>query len=90
MFSKYWELMFKKKQMRLILRKDSSKVVHHARLLKKLFSPNREADKLTTDRVYELGSIAVMAIIAELLAQNKASYKYLSISKLEFSQLLDR
>jgi hypothetical protein len=77
--------MFEKKQMKVILWKDGSKVVHYTRLFKNLFSPNREADKLTTDRVYELGSIAVTTIIAELLDQNKATYKYLSISEPEIS-----
>ena len=70
-FSEYWELIFKKKQMKVISRKDGSKVVHYARLLKNLFSPDREADKLTTDRVYELGLVAVKTIITELLNQNK-------------------
>ncbi len=59
--------------------------MYYARLLKNLFSPNREADTPTTDKVYELWSIAVTTIIAELLDQNKATYKYLSISKSEFS-----
>jgi hypothetical protein len=84
-FSEYWELIFKKKQMKVISRKDGSKVVHYARLLKNLFSPDREADKLTTDRVYELGLVAVKTIITELLDQNKATYKYVSVSKSEFS-----
>ncbi len=74
LFSKYWELVFKKKQMEVIVQKDGSKLVHYARLLKNLFLPNRGEDKLTTDRVHELGSIAVTTIITELLDQNKATY----------------
>jgi hypothetical protein len=67
--------MFKKKQMKVVSRKDGTKVVHYARLLKNLFSPNREAEKLTTERVFELGLIAVATIITELLDQNKATYQ---------------
>jgi hypothetical protein len=78
-------MMFKKKQMKVISQKDGCKVVHYARLLKSLFSPRREADIMTTDRVHELGSIAASTIITELLDQNKATYKYLLVSKSEFS-----
>ena len=67
--------MFKKKQMKVVSRKDGTKVVHYARLLKNLFSQNREAEKLTTERVFELGLIAVATIITELLDQNKATYQ---------------
>jgi hypothetical protein len=51
-FSDYWELMFKKKQIKVVPRKDGSKVTHHARLLKNLFSPHREADIGTGQRGY--------------------------------------
>jgi hypothetical protein len=84
-FHEYWEIIFKKKQMKVISWKDGSKVVHNARLLKNIFSPLREANLKTTDRVHELGSIAATTIITELLDQNKATYKYLSVSKSEFS-----
>ena len=84
-FHKYWEIIFKKKQMKVISRKDGSKVVHYTRLLNSLFSPQREADLATTDMVHELGSIAASTIIRELLDQNKATYKYLSVSESEFS-----
>jgi hypothetical protein len=84
-FHEYWEIIFKKKQMKVISRKDGSKVVHYARLLNSLFSPRREADLATTDMVHELGSIAASTIIRELLDQNKATYKYLSVSESEFS-----
>jgi hypothetical protein len=48
-FNEYWKTLFKKKQMRVISRKDGSKVVHYARLVKNLFSPHRKADKSKTD-----------------------------------------
>ena len=46
-FAKYWDLMFKKKQMKVVARKDGSKVVHYSRLRKYLFDPTRETDKGT-------------------------------------------
>jgi hypothetical protein len=84
-FTEYWELIFKKKQMKVIARKDGSKVVHFARLLKYVFAPIRETDIKTTDMVYELAPIAVNAIITELLDEKKATFKYLSISGTEYS-----
>ena len=75
-FNEYWETLFKKKQMRVISRKDGRKVVHYARQVKNLFSPHREADKSMTDQVHELGLIAARTIIIELLDQNKSTYKY--------------
>jgi hypothetical protein len=84
-FHEYWEIIFKTKQMKVISRKDGSKVVHYARLLNSLFSPQREADLATTATVHELGSITTSTIIRELLDQNKATYKYLSVSESEFS-----
>jgi hypothetical protein len=38
-FQDYWELTFKKKQMKVIARQDGTKVVHFARLLRYLFNP---------------------------------------------------
>ena len=41
LFKEYWEQTFKKKQMSVIARKSSTKVVQFARLRKHLFSPKR-------------------------------------------------
>ncbi len=71
--------------MKVISQKDGSKVTHYTRLLKNLFLPHREADRNRTERLHELGSIAVTTIITELLDQKKATHKYLSISEWEFS-----
>jgi hypothetical protein len=79
-FQDYWELTFKKKQMKVIARQDGITVVHLARLLKYLFNPTRRTHKATNDRVEELASIAVTAFVGELLNQKKATWKYLSIS----------
>jgi hypothetical protein len=83
-FKEYWELTFKKKQMRIVNCKDGTKVVHFARLLKYLFDPKRLTDKETTKRVLELASEAVVAFIRELLDQKKATWKYLSVSGSEY------
>ena len=40
-FADYWDMMFKRKQMAVVSRKDGTKVVHLARLQSQLFSPTR-------------------------------------------------
>ena len=72
--------MFKKKQMKVVARKDGSKVVHYSRLRMYLFDPTRETDKETTSKVIELTTTAIVAIISELEDEKKATYKYLNIS----------
>jgi hypothetical protein len=52
--TEYWELIFKKKDLKVIAWKDGSKVVHFAILLKYLFSPTRETYIMTMNSVYEL------------------------------------
>ena len=83
-FAEYWDLMFKKKQMKVVARKDGSKVVHYNRLRKYLFNPTRATDKETTDTVIELASTAVEAVITELEDKRKATFKYLDISGSEY------
>eukprot|EP00956_Cyclotella_meneghiniana_P021174 scaffold38171_cov73-Cyclotella_meneghiniana.AAC.1 len=73
-FTEYWDLMFKKKQMKVVARKDGSKVVHYNRLRKYLFNPTRATDKETTDTVIELASTAVEAVITELEDKRKATF----------------
>jgi hypothetical protein len=79
------KIIFKKNQMRVICQKNGCKVVPYAILLNSLFSPQREADVMTKDSIHELGSIAASTIITELLDQNKATFKYVSVSESEFS-----
>ena len=76
--------MFKKKQMKVVARKDGSKVVHYNRLRKYLFNPTRATDKETTDTVIELASTAVEAVITELEDKRKATFNYLDISGSEY------
>jgi hypothetical protein len=83
-FAEYWELMFKKKQMKVVARKDGSKVVYYSRLRKCLFDPRRKTDKETNAKVIELASTAVTALISELEDGKKATYKYLDVSGSEY------
>eukprot|EP00956_Cyclotella_meneghiniana_P020609 scaffold36577_cov45-Cyclotella_meneghiniana.AAC.1 len=55
-FAEYWDLIFKKKQMKVVARKDGSKVVCYSRLRKYLFDPTRKTDKETTDTLCELAT----------------------------------
>ena len=84
-FKEYWELIFKENQTKVIARKDGSKVVHCTCLLKYLFTPTQKADVETTDKVIELTTIAMHAIIKELLDKKRATYTYLSISGTAYS-----
>ena len=79
-FAEYWDLMFKKKQMKVVARKDASKLVHYSRLRKYLFDPTRETDKETTATLLELTGTAIVGIITELEDERKATYTYLDIS----------
>ena len=84
-FKEYLDLIFKKKQMSVVARKSGSKVVHFARLRQQLFSPTRKTDKNTNRRVTELAETAADAILTELHDETKATFKYLSSSKSEYS-----
>ena len=74
-FKEYWERTFQKKQMAVIARKSSTKVVHFARLRKHLFSPKRSTVVKTKDRVLELAKTAADAILVELHDEKKATNK---------------
>ena len=77
--------MFKKKQTAVVTRKSGTKVVHLARLRKILFSPKRTTLKKTNQRVKELAKTAANAILTELHDEKKATNKYLSSSRSEYS-----
>lgn len=85
-FSKYWELMFHPKQMKVV-QKDGSKVLHYAHFLKYLFEPTHHTDINTTEGVCVLTKVAVKGIITEIFDPNKAAYKYLLSSGSEHSFL---
>ncbi len=84
-FKFYWDDLFSKRQMSVITWKLGANVVHYARLLKQLFSPNRPADLKMGQRVIELARTAANAICTELQDEKKATYKYLLISGSEYS-----
>jgi hypothetical protein len=71
--------------MSVIAWKSETKVVHYARLLKQLFSPNCPADLKMGQRVIELARTAANIICTEIQDKKKAKYKYLSISGSEYS-----
>jgi hypothetical protein len=75
-----WNMLFKEKQMKVVARKDGTKVVHFARVRKEAFDPSRRSSKDTTKTVLKLVPVAVEALLKELLDEKKATYKYLSIS----------
>jgi hypothetical protein len=76
---------YQKRQMSVIAQKSGTKVVHYARLLNQLFSPNCMADIKTGQRVIELARTAADAICTELQDEKKETHKYLLISGSEYS-----
>jgi hypothetical protein len=85
LFKTYWDEMLSKRQMSVIAWKSETKIVHYARLLNQLFSPNCLADIKTGQCIIELARTAADAICTELQDEKKATYKYLSISGLDYS-----
>lgn len=81
----YWQLIFHRKQMKVVSRTDGTSVVHYNRIRRRLFHPTKKADKQTTKRVVELSEIATEALVRELLDEKKATYKYLSVSGSSYS-----
>ena len=79
-FEEYWQLIYHKKQMKVVSRTDGTSVVHYKRIRRRLFHPTKKADKQTTELVVELAEIATEALVRELLDEKKATYKYLSVS----------
>ena len=84
-FQEYLDLLYKKKQMKVIARKSGSAVVQYAMLWKQLFWPSRKTNRETSKRVKDLAKTAADAIITELHDPNKATLRYLSKSKSEYS-----
>eukprot|EP00956_Cyclotella_meneghiniana_P023299 scaffold45195_cov78-Cyclotella_meneghiniana.AAC.1 len=84
-FKEYWELMYHRKQMRVVCRTDGTSVVHYNRIRHRLFHPTKASDVETTPRIIELAEVATEAIVRELLDEKKATYKYLSVSTSEYS-----
>eukprot|EP00956_Cyclotella_meneghiniana_P032426 scaffold89181_cov36-Cyclotella_meneghiniana.AAC.1 len=47
-FEEYWQLIYHKKQMKVVSRTDGTSVVHYKRIRRRLFHPTKKADKQTT------------------------------------------
>ena len=84
-FATYWDMLFKEKQMKVIARKDGTRVVHYAKIRKELFEPKQSTDVETTGRVIEYTPVAVEAIRKEIVDQKKATWKYMPESGSEYS-----
>ena len=88
-FQEYFDTMFERKSMqvveRVVNRKSATRVVHLARLRKQLFHPVRKSERDATARMVELAGIAATAIISELRDEKKATHKYLSRFKKNYS-----
>ena len=50
-----------------------------------IFNPRNETNNNTTTRVVELGTVAMVTLLREFHDSKKASHKYFSVSKSEFS-----
>ena len=84
-FKEYYTEMFERKKMSVINRKSATKVVHLSRLRRQLFRPVRKTERDASERTIELAGIAAEAFIAELRDENKATHKYLSRFKKDYS-----
>eukprot|EP00956_Cyclotella_meneghiniana_P045382 scaffold365624_cov146-Cyclotella_meneghiniana.AAC.1 len=62
-FQEYWDLMYNRKQMRVVCRTDGTSVVHYNRIRHRLFHPSKASDVETTPRVIELAGVATEAIV---------------------------
>ena len=80
-FGEYWQLIYHKKQMKVVSRTDGTSVVHYKRIRRRLFHPTKRADKQTTKLVVELSEIATEALVRELLDEKKL------LSKIELCHL---
>jgi hypothetical protein len=86
-FREYWEVIFEKKQMSVVARcqKDTTKVVHMARLRMELFSPLSLTNVKTSGMLVNLAKTAAKAIHDELGDDSKATFQYLSVLGSKYS-----
>ncbi len=81
--------MYNKKQMKAVSCTDGSLVVHYNCIHNHLFHPMKQSYVETTDQDIELSGVATEALVCELLNDKKATYKYLSVSRSDFSAAHD-
>ncbi len=79
-FKEYWEHLFQKKRMVVVVSESGSKVLQFAELRKELFSPSDPTNAATDERLVQLAKVAAQGILDKLHDENKATWKYLSIS----------
>jgi hypothetical protein len=84
-FKDYLEFMFTKRRMSVVARRSGSKVMHLQMARLEIFNPRNETNINTTTRVVELGTVAMVTLLREFHDSKKASHKYFSVSKSEFS-----
>jgi hypothetical protein len=84
-FKEYLEFMFTKRRMSVVARRSGAKVMHMQLARSELFKPTNETNVDTTTRVVELGTVAMVTLLREFHDPKKASHKYFSVSKSEFS-----
>ena len=77
--------MYTKRRMSVVTRRSGAKVNHMQLARSELFNPTNETNIDTTTRVVELGTVAMVTLLREFHDPKKASHKYFSVSKSEFS-----
>jgi len=84
-FAEYLEFMFTKRRMSVVARRSGAKVMHMQLAQSELFNPTNKNNIDTTTCVVELGTVAMTTLLREFHDPKKASHKYFSVSKSEFS-----
>ncbi len=72
-FQEYWEHLFEKKQVRVLVAESSAMVLHFAKLRKELFHPSDVTNAATDERLDELAKVAAQGILDELQDEKKAT-----------------
>mmetsp|Transcript_13263 Transcript_13263/g.28670 ORF Transcript_13263/g.28670 Transcript_13263/m.28670 type:complete len:251 (+) Transcript_13263:508-1260(+) len=92
-FEEYYQNLYQvDNEVTIIARQSKSKVLSYSDLRQALFYPDDETNKrssatnkATDDRVIKLAKVAAIALLDELHNEAKATWKYLSVSILEYS-----
>jgi len=86
-FKEYWEHSYENKRMRVMVAKSGATVLQFAELRKELFHPSDATNAATDERLVELAKVAAQGFLDEdeLHDENKATWRYLSISGSESS-----
>ena len=84
-FAEYLEFMFTKRRMSVVARRLEAKIMHIQMAWSELFNPTNVTNIDTTTRVVELGMVAMDTLLRGFYDPKKASNKYFSVSKSEYS-----